>query len=100
MNSILDPGDAPLSKEDLAAVQENAEQRLRVLRRRALYSIAALFLSCTSVAPFAAGNSLHEYWTPVGQLLVLLSMGLMVVCLYCCLLWWGAWSAVRTLKKS
>jgi hypothetical protein len=99
MNSILDPGEETLSPEELAAVQQNSVKRLNFWRRRALYSIAALFVGCASVVPFLAGHSLHEHAEPFARLLVLVNMGLFTLCVYYCLLWWGAWSAVRALDK-
>ncbi len=98
MNSILDPGEPPLSKEDLAAVQEDAWLRLRTWKRRGLYSLVAFFLSCAAVVPFSAGHSLDGYAEPFGRLFVYLALAIFIASLYCCLLWWGAWTAVRSLR--
>lgn len=98
MNSILEPGDPPLSKEDLAAVQENAGHRLRFYRRRALYSIAALLFSCAIVTPFSAGQPLHDYAEPFGRLFVFLALAMFIASLYFCLLWWGASSGAQSLR--
>ena|ERR1051326_3755500 len=98
MNSIFEADDRP-SGEELAAVRQNAEERLRLWRQRSVLSGLALLLSCLSVSMFLTGHSLHAYWESLGQYLVYLSMGLLVVFLYCTLLLWGAWSALRDLRK-
>jgi hypothetical protein len=100
MNSILKSGEPPLSAEDLAAVQQNAVLRLRLWKKRALWSLTAFALSCSAVVAFSAGHSLYDYWVPFGQVFLLLSMGLMLASLYTSLLWWGAWAAIRELRKN
>jgi hypothetical protein len=98
MSLVDDGGETPLSEEEVQAVRKNAELRLRLWRTRSVYSLAGLFLACVAVAPFLAGHSLHSYWNSVGKYLVLVSMGLLVVALYCVGLCWGAWSAMRQLE--
>jgi hypothetical protein len=98
--SISTTGDEPLSEDELVAVRLNAKKRLRLWRKRALYSWAALLLSCASVSPFLYGHPFHAYWEYFGKYLVLLSMALVLVCLYCTLLLWGAWTLTRDLEKN
>ena len=95
-----DTDEGPLSKEEIEEVRENARERLRLWRRRALYSIAAFFLSCASAAPFLAGHPLHPYWESCGKYLVLLSMALLPVFVCVTGLWWGAWRALRDVEKA
>lgn len=99
MPSILDPGEERSSREDLAAVQENAWFRLRTWRRRSLYALAALGVGCAAVVPFSAGNPLHDYAEPFGRMLVCLTLAAFIASLYCCLLWCGAWAALRDLRR-
>jgi hypothetical protein len=95
MNSLFDTSQIPPTGEELAAVQQNARERLRLWKRRSIYSGIALVLSCASVAPFLYGHPLHVYWESFGKYLVLLSMGFLVVFVYCAALFWAAWSALR-----
>jgi hypothetical protein len=96
---LFDETESPLSEEELSAVKENATSRLRLWRKRGLLSTGALFLSCSGVYPFLQGNALHPYWDSVGKYLVMLSMVLLLVFVYCVGLWWGAWQALRDLDK-
>jgi|SRR5580700_10454059 hypothetical protein len=100
MNSIFDTSEEPLSKEELIEVREYANERIRLWRKRSLYSGIALFLSCASVGPFLRGHSLHAHWDSFGKYLVLLSMGLLVVFVYCTGLAWSAWMALRDVTKA
>jgi hypothetical protein len=95
-----DADDGPLSEEEIEAVKQNERERLRLWRKRALYSTMAFFLSCASVAPFLAGHSLHAYWESFGKYLVLLSMVLLPVFVCCAGLWWGAWCALCDVEKT
>jgi hypothetical protein len=100
MNPILDSDEEPLSQEEWAAFPQNAEKALRIWRKRALYSIAALVLSCASVSPFLPRHPFHDQeWRQPGALLFFLSLAVFGVCLHCCLAWLLARSTVRTLNK-
>jgi hypothetical protein len=99
MNSIFEADDSPSSGEELAAVRQNAEERLRFWRQRSVLSGLALLVSCLSVSMFLTGHSLHAYWESFGKYLVYLSMGLLLAFLYCTLLFWGARTALRDLRK-
>jgi hypothetical protein len=100
MNSIFDASEGPLSQEEMAEVREYANVRIGFWKRRSIYTGIALFLSCASVAPFLYGHPLHAYWTSFGKYLVLLSMGLLVVFVYCVGLLWSAWMALRDVTKA
>lgn len=56
-------------------------------------------LGCASVYPFLAGHSLHHHWNSIGKYLVLVSMGLLVVFVYACGMWYSAWQALREVEK-
>src|SRR5579863_4355638 len=86
-------------KEDLPEAINQARDRLRLWKSRSLYSLVLLFLGCAAVVPFLYGYPLHTYWESFGKYLVLLSMGLLVVAVYCTGLLWGAWTALRELEK-
>lgn len=87
------------SEEELLEAKQQAMGRLRVWRRRSIYSVIALFFSCASVTPFLYGHSLHSYWDGFGKYLVLLSMGLLPVAVYCTGLFWGSWLSLRDVEK-
>lgn len=99
MNSIFEADDSPSSGEELAAVRQNAGERLRRWKQRSALSGLAFLVSCLSVSMFLTGHSLHVYWESFGQYLVYLSMGLLLVFLYCTLLFWGAWTTLNDLRK-
>ena len=97
MSSIFEAGDPPFTDTELAAVKQSAMLRVRLCTKRTVYSAIGLFMSCASVVPFLAGHSLHTHWEPIGRLLVYLSLGLVVVFVYCAGLLWGACNALRKL---
>jgi hypothetical protein len=98
MSSIYDMDDV-LSAEEIEAVKQNARQRLSLWRRRGVYSTSALLLSCLLVYLFLEGSPLHANWESFGKYLVLVSMALQLVFLYCKGLWWSASRALRDLEK-
>jgi hypothetical protein len=71
---------------------------IRIWRKRALYSGTALLLSSASVYPFLAGHSLHGDWESIGKYLILLSMGLLLVFVYCAALWYIAWQSLHDVE--
>jgi hypothetical protein len=89
----------PLSEEDVAEVRKVAKTRIKVCQRRAFYSIVALLLNCAVVYPFLEGHQYHNYWESFGKYLVLLSMALLVVSVYCVALFWSAWQALRDFEN-
>jgi hypothetical protein len=95
----LDIDDAP-SKDEMLAVMDHARQRLKLWRRRGLLSSLIFALCCGSVYPFLEGSPLHSYWDMIGKYLVLLSMAMLLVFVYCNALWWGAWSQLREYEKA
>jgi hypothetical protein len=91
--------ESPLSDEDREEVRQYARERIGLWRRRSLYSIAALLLSCAAVIPFSKGHSLHAHAEPFGRLLVGLAMALLVASVFCTGLFWAAWQALRDVEK-
>ena len=91
--------ESPLSEEEIAEVRQIARKRIAVWRSRALYSTVAFFLSCASVYPFLKGHLLHKYWESFGKYLIILSMTLLVVFVYCTGLFWSTWQALRDVEK-
>jgi hypothetical protein len=89
----------PLNDEEMVEVREYAGERIRLWRRRALYSTVALLLSSAFVYPFLEGHALHKYWELFGKYLVLVSMALLVVFVFCTGLFWSAWQALRDVEK-
>jgi hypothetical protein len=97
---IFDTYENPPSEEEIEAVKQNAKERLRLWRKRALYSTGVFLLSCALPVPFQKGFPFHIYWESLGKYLVLLSMALLPVFVYCNGLWWGAWRALCDVKKT
>lgn len=89
----------PDSEAELSEARRLARERLRLWGMRSLYAGVAFFLSCGAVSPFLYGQRLHIYWESAGRYLILLSMGLLVVLVYCVGLLWAAWSCLRDLEK-
>ena len=96
---VFNEGNDPERDNDLAEALENAKTRLQLWRNRSLYSTAALLLSCALVYPFLFGHSLHMYWDFFGKYLVMFSMFLLVLSVYCSGLLWVAWRCLRDLKE-
>lgn len=88
----------PDGQAELAEAIQNARERLHLWLTRSLYSLIALFVSCTMVIPFSKGHSLHAHAVS-GRIFVYLSMGAFSVSVYCAALVWGAWTCLRDLRR-
>jgi|ERR1700733_1318455 hypothetical protein len=88
-----------LSADELAELRQYAGKQIRLWRQRALFSTLVLLLSCASVYPFLAGHALQGHWGSFGKYLVLLSMGLLLVCVLCNAFWYNSWQALRDAEK-
>lgn len=97
--SIYDFDEPGPSKEDIAGAIQDAEEYMRLWRKRALYATAAFFLSCASVTPFLAGHSLHDHWESFGRYLILLSMALLLPFVICVIAAIDAWFFLHKLKR-
>src|SRR5271168_416534 len=91
--------DESFTPEELLEAKENATERLRLWKKRSIYSMIALFLSCAAVSPFLYGHPLHRYWEAFGKYVVLVSMGLLLFAVYCVGLLWGAWISLRDIEN-
>ena len=91
--------ESPLSDEEIVEVRQYARERIGLWRKRSLYSTVALLLSCGFVYPFLEGHPLHRYWESFGKYLIIVSMTLLVVFVYCTGLFWSAWQALRDVEK-
>ena len=89
----------PLNEEEMVEIRRQAGERIGLWRKRALYSTVALLLNCAFVYPFLEGHPLHKYWESFGKYLILVSMGLLVVFVFCTGLFWSAWQALRDVEK-
>ena len=58
---MITDAEQPLRADELAELRRYAGKRIRLWRKRALYSTLARLLSCASVYPFLAGHALHEH---------------------------------------
>jgi hypothetical protein len=92
MRTLFDPDQAPLSKEETAALIESAKVWLRVWKKRALYSTTAFFLSCASVAVF--------WHYPFGGYLILVSMALLLPFVLCVVVAIQVWIDLRNLRRN
>jgi hypothetical protein len=100
MQTLFDPNEVPLSKEEVAAVIQEASGYLRVWKKRALYSAVAFLLSCASVAPFLDGEPFHAYWNSFGKYLVVLSMALLLPFVLCVVVATQVWFDLRTIRRT
>jgi hypothetical protein len=98
MLTIFDSED-PLSDQEMLEVQQYAKEHIGLWRRRSICSIVALVLSCSGVYPFLKGHPLHEYWGAFGKYLVLVSMAMLVVFVFCTGFFYSAWQALRDVEK-
>ena len=73
MDSILNLDEPPLTPEEIEEVKQNARERLRLWKRRALYAAEAFVLSCALVYPISKGAPLHAYAHVFGIFLVALA---------------------------
>ena len=92
-------GEIPTGTEETREVRQYACKYISLWRKRTLYSTLALLLSCASVYLFSDGHPLHGHWQDIGKYLVLLSMGLLLVFVYCAAFWYSAWQALRHVEK-
>jgi hypothetical protein len=100
MNLISGIGKEPLSEGELEEVRQYAKGIIGFWKKRSLYSGVAFFLSCASVVPFLYGFALHAQWNSIGKYLLLLSMALLPVFVYCAAMLWSAWDALREVTKA
>lgn len=95
---IFDVHEVPLSEEEIAEATKDAEETLRLWRKRAYYAIGAFFMSCASVVPFSKGQSLHAYAEPFGRLSVYLTLALMIPCGICVGVAINSWLLLRSVR--
>lgn len=69
-------------------------------RRRSIYAGVAVLASAGSVVPFLYGDFLHAHWNDIGAYLVLLSMALMTVFLFCFGTMCSFWIQRREARKN
>lgn len=96
---IFDKVEAPPTDEERAGAKQDAEEYLRLWKKRALYATVALFLSCASMSVFLDGHPLHVYWESFGKYLVLLSMALLFPFVICAAIAIDSWFFLRALRK-
>lgn len=99
MSSLYDLDEPAPSKEELAGAKQDAEEYLRLWKKRALYATLAFVLSCAAVSLFLDGHPLHAYWDSIGKYLLLLSMALLLPFVACVGIALSSWSFLRNLKK-
>lgn len=99
MEKTFDFDEKPLSSEEIEEIRHFADNLLRKQKKRAFIATVSFIGSCLAVAPFLAGNPLHQYWETVGKYILLLSMGLLIPFLVCVGWAWSAWVYVRDVRK-
>jgi hypothetical protein len=72
---------------------------LRQWRRNTVRFGVALALSVVSVVPFLYGHALHNHWNSIGKYLVMLSMVLLMVFLFCVKKAFWFWYELREIRK-
>jgi hypothetical protein len=96
---IFDMYKVPPSEEERAGAKQDAEEYLRLWRKRAIYATAAFLLSCAAVSLFLEGHPLHIYWEAFGKYLVLVSMVLLIPFVICVGVAINSWFFLRALNK-
>ncbi len=91
--------ESPFSDEEIVGVRHYAREGIGLWRKRSIYSAVVFLLSCASVYPFLEGHALHKYWESFGKYLILVSMALLVACVYRTDLFWSGWQALRDVEK-
>lgn len=88
--------DAP---KEIAAVLQNARERLRLWGRRTICALLALVLGCGVVWLFLDVGPWHAYWRPFGLIFLLIAMALLPVFVFCLGLWMTSWFMLRDLRR-
>ncbi len=99
MEKTFDFDEKPLLPAEIQDIRDFANTLLRKQKKRALIATVSFTGSCLVLAPFLAGNPLHEYWDTVGKYILLLSMGLLIPFVVCVGWAWSAWMYVRDVRK-
>jgi uncharacterized RDD family membrane protein YckC len=99
MGELLDLDGDRLTPEEFEEVLQNARERLRLWRGRALAAILVFILGCGFLYLFLPGAPLHRYFLSVRAFLFPLWMTIVIALVYYAAMWWGAWQALRDLKK-
>jgi uncharacterized RDD family membrane protein YckC len=98
-NEFLESDEPRLTPEEFEEVLQNARERLRLSRGRALAALAVFILGCGFLYLFLAGAPLHRYFNSVKPFLFPLWMAILIALVYYGAMWWGAWQALRDLKE-
>lgn len=88
-----------LDREELDGARQDAEDDLRLWRKRAYYSAAAFILSCAATYPFLYGHSLYVYWDSFGKYLVILSTALFLPFVICVGITISCWMSLRNVRR-
>jgi hypothetical protein len=83
-----------------SAIGQELKVYINRWRRRSIYAGVAFLASAGIVVPFLYGNFLHAYWNDVGVYLVMLSMVLITVFLFCFGTMCSFWIQLRETRKS
>ena len=92
--------DAGVEARDDRAQEMRVEKRLTKWKRSTALLIIALLASVGGVVPFLKGYPLHAHWHEIGKKLLVLSMGLLVACLYSAGTTYNFWTYLRAIRKS
>lgn len=98
-NPVYNLDEPKPSREEIAGARQDAEEYLRIWKKRAIYATVAFFLSCAAVSLFLEGHPLHVYWESFGKYLVLLSMALLIPFVVCVGVAVNSWFFLHRLKK-
>jgi hypothetical protein len=96
---IFDAVEAPDTKESIETSKQEAIRQIQLWRRRSLYTVGSLLLSCALAVPFQHGYPLQAYWDSFGKSFVMLAMALLVPSVICVAIAINSWNYLRNLRK-
>jgi len=91
--------DAEMEAREDEEQERQIEGRLRKWKRSTAVLFALLLISIGSVIPFLKGFPLHEHWDALGKKLLLLSMGLLVACMYSAGTSYTFWTYLKDIRR-
>ena len=96
---IFDAAEEPDTKESVAAAKQEAARLVQLWRKRSLYVVGSMFLSCALAVPFQHGYPLQAYWDFFGKSFVTLAMALLVPSVICVAIAINSWNYLRNVRK-
>lgn len=92
--------DAEMEASEDEEQETRIESRLTKWKRSTALLFALLLVNIGSVVPFLNGYPLHDHWDAVGKKLLLLSMGLLVACMYSAGTTYNFWTYLKAIRNT